>query len=308
MSNGDLMGDILRDGAWGLDSSSLIASGKLTGRATLAGLAMLVWSGHGDTLSAADAAPPSGIAPAGQVTLGTASEALDIRCERCHHFTTGLTHPVDIPSAAPGNGLPLVAGRIVCTTCHDDRASRPHGGSQRGLSGNDPMLRMDSVEGLCSSCHRPTSRDRASVHALGILQAHLDTQGSSWAGGSSNRHRGGIPSAVRGSQGVDAESSVCMTCHDGTVAADVAVHIGSAKGMRGGDMEGASSHPIGVVYNASVARDAVQLRSLGSLDRRIRLFNQRVGCGSCHSVFSRQQDFLVFPNDRSVLCLSCHRM
>ena len=43
-----------------------------------------------------------------------------------------------------------------------------------------------------------------------------------------------------------------------------------------------------------------------SLDRRIRLFNGRVECSSCHSPYSDEASLLVMPNRQSALCLSCH--
>ena len=51
---------------------------------------------------------------------------------------------------------------------------------------------------------------------------------------------------------------------------------------------------------------AVRLVDAARLDGRIRLFDQAVGCGSCHSVYSMQPKLLVTSNLRSRLCLSCH--
>ncbi|MHC4317018.1 MAG: cytochrome c3 family protein [Planctomycetota bacterium] len=50
------------------------------------------------------------------------------------------------------------------------------------------------------------------------------------------------------------------------------------------------------------------LKPAASLDRRIRLFDNRVGCGSCHSPFADDEALLVMSNLRSRLCLSCHEL
>jgi len=48
------------------------------------------------------------------------------------------------------------------------------------------------------------------------------------------------------------------------------------------------------------------LKPAEMLDERIRLFDSRVGCGTCHSLYSKRAALLVMSNSRSNLCLSCH--
>jgi predicted CXXCH cytochrome family protein len=50
------------------------------------------------------------------------------------------------------------------------------------------------------------------------------------------------------------------------------------------------------------------LRPESALDRRVRLFDRRVGCGSCHSPYAEGRALLVMSNVRSRLCLSCHEL
>jgi cytochrome c5 len=290
------------------------------------------------------------VEPAAASPDRVASDPLDSRCERCHRFPHGLSHPIDVVPGVTPKELPLEAGRMTCLTCHDERAQRSHGSvSSMGATGGtrsthaerDPMLRLDSVEALCGTCHaagaagkhggpmphrtvgfgpqrnavrRADQAELDSVHAMGILKAHLTSSGNSPM--ASHSHRGTLLEATAG---VDAESASCLACHDGTVASDVGGHAegdwaGKAasgsrtRGIRAAAMDGPSSHPIGVPYRSTSGPEAIELRPAASLDPRIRLFNHNVGCGSCHSVYSRQPDYVVFPNDRSVLCLSCHRM
>jgi predicted CXXCH cytochrome family protein len=44
-----------------------------------------------------------------------------------------------------------------------------------------------------------------------------------------------------------------------------------------------------------------------ALDPRIRLFDNKVTCGSCHSSYSDQDHELVMSNLGSKLCLGCHQ-
>jgi predicted CXXCH cytochrome family protein len=39
---------------------------------------------------------------------------------------------------------------------------------------------------------------------------------------------------------------------------------------------------------------------------QIRLFDGRLGCGSCHSLYSQQQKKLVMSNQNGKLCIKCH--
>jgi hypothetical protein len=66
-------------------------------------------------------------------------------------------------------------------------------------------------------------------------------------------------------------------------------------------------HPIGVQYRATRSSgDEVRLVPANRLDKRVRLFDNTVGCGSCHSVYSKQSNQLVMSNLGSKLCLTCH--
>jgi predicted CXXCH cytochrome family protein len=73
-------------------------------------------------------------------------------------------------------------------------------------------------------------------------------------------------------------------------------------------VDAAGAHPVGGGTTLSDPRRQEQSRlvSVASLDQRIRLFDKAVGCGSCHSVYSKNAQLLVMSNDKSRLCLSCH--
>mgnify|MGYP000943717110 CR=1 FL=1 len=89
----------------------------------------------------------------------------------------------------------------------------------------------------------------------------------------------------------------------GMTASDAGAHS-----VRRRDIDPPSDHPIGILMRASSrTQDGdFRLASPNRLDRRIRLFDGAVGCGSCHSVYSKERSHLVMSNRGSALCLNCH--
>lgn len=174
---------------------------------------------------------------------------------------------------------------MTCVTCHDIRP-----GHESRRNSRDAMVR-DNGAGtgmLCMSCHVNATGRALASHGSSLIRAHLTTR----PGGTS----------IRG--GLDAESQACVACHDGTGAGDSGVH-----GTMRGDSDVSSEHPIGVRYQSKRQSDQseeVRVVAAAMLDRRIRLFDQSVGCGSCHNVYSGREKLLVMSNLGSRLCLSCH--
>jgi len=211
-------------------------------------------------------------APQAEHVRSGAVGSLSSGCVACHTFNPVLTHPTGVVATAKTN-LPLVDGRVECITCHN--ATDQHRTFDR------PVGVRSAAEGLCAECHKPGTR---SGHgSAGTFRAHLK----------------GFPGGSPG--GIDAESTSCLSCHDGTVAAD-----GGAAGTHSVDSQ--AGHPIGPQARSRphAGRDGMQFVSAGSRDARIRLFDQAVGCGSCHSVYSKVDKLLVMSNLKSRLCLSCH--
>jgi predicted CXXCH cytochrome family protein len=216
-------------------------------------------------------------------------------CGGCHEIDEPWSHPVGIvPSIPVPPEFPLEDGRLVCTTCHDNRSSADHARARRF---HEPLLRAVSPAALCAGCHDPTGTARGEMHATMLRRAHLRAPD------------GGAPAPpavdVDGVQ-LDLESRTCLGCHDGSVA-PAAAGASDRHGPLGARHAAppliGASHPVGVRYGRGRDRN---LWSADTLDPRIRLFNQRVGCGSCHSPFARHKALLVMPNSASQLCLSCH--
>lgn len=211
-------------------------------------------------------------------------------CVECHVLDSQLSHPVDI--VPPGSmtvpaSLPLVNGKVTCVTCHSVSAGE-HTTGQGAAS--DFLRAIDAGSGLCSQCHDSTGISAQDMHAVATRRAHLPQAKSA---------------SSRLSDSPDWASANCLSCHDGAMASDVS----AVSGIAGAGLFNMRStgHPVGVSYQLSDPRGADgTLKSPAMMDDRIRLFNNRVECGSCHSLYSAETKLLVISNDRSELCLSCH--
>lgn len=208
-------------------------------------------------------------------------------CGTCHAIDPLISHPVGVvPSMSIPAHLPLENGRVTCITCHrSDSAAHAEARTQA-----DPMLRGERTgTAFCTQCHNTLDHSRRSQHPLALGRAHLASRGI----------RDMVETAASGR--FDAETNLCLSCHDGLMASDAGVSP-----TRFNDLPG--DHPVGVSMRqdqTSMSSDDA-MRAPHSLDRRIRLFNDNVGCGSCHSPYSTEKSLLVMSNRGSQLCLSCH--
>lgn len=113
---------------------------------------------------------------------------------------------------------------------------------------------------------------------------------------------------------LSAASLVCLSCHDGVVAPDV--YAGSHaitwyELSTGGVPVGKSrltSHPIGILYPVGDPKynSPPALQQSG----RLKLVDGRLQCTTCHDPHNtgRHKGMLVMSNERSRMCLSCHRL
>lgn len=219
---------------------------------------------------------------------------LSARCIDCHDFDPIFSHPVGVTPPATMSvptDMPLINGKMSCLTCHAETPIE-HVTNGETLGFGTPEL------GMCVQCHGTTGRfERQDFHSRATEFAHLPQ---------SNRARFESSESIDAlPDWLDSESDGCMTCHDGALASGSGT-VSEMNG-RGKYFEMMSSeHPIGL-YELSDPYDSDGgLRSASMLDDRIRLFNNHVGCGSCHSVYSPKDDLLVISNEQSALCLGCH--
>lgn len=154
---------------------------------------------------------------------------------------------------------------------------------------------------LCTPCHTPHQPARQ-VAADGTLRVT----------------RGGEGRALRptgwGDTLLDNASLLCLSCHDGVVAPDVFVSSHAATWSEagtlgpGGGRNRLTSHPVGVRYPQS----AEKYHSAGAVvsDGRMKLPGGRIQCTTCHDPHNTQRHagMLRTSNERSRLCLACHRL
>jgi predicted CXXCH cytochrome family protein len=218
--------------------------------------------------------------------------SLTVLCGRCHqtHLTNSVSHPTDVVpnQATPPPDLPLSwEGKVNCSTCHDI-----HAGVLNDAPVNAKMLRRDaSGVSFCAACHvhdPQTAGSGGHIGQVGI--AHMRYSAD----------------AVPGSK-IDKVSSMCLSCHDGSVGGQSPVQVSSGSWQHGVAMsryDPQGSHPIGIKYLAAYRRSAGGLRAPASLNPAIKLIDGRVGCPSCHDIYSGEKSRLVVANAR--LCTECH--
>jgi predicted CXXCH cytochrome family protein len=213
--------------------------------------------------------------PAGGVMLFTGD--LDALCRTCHDLPGKNSHPSGIvPGMAMPGGFWLDgAGRLNCATCHDPH---PEEGEDapfllRGSAGDTDFCRLCHAEGV----------DQEGKHTAAVFVAH-----------------GRSPTPSAASSGLDQISTDCLACHGGSGGPHVDYCLLLDK------MEqSCTGHLVGVDYAELAARNR-GLRSPASLSGNITLYEGKVGCPSCHSIYSREAQLLVMSNTGSALCMECH--
>jgi len=208
-------------------------------------------------------------------------------CKGCHdQITLRSSHPADIYPGAitvPAD-MPLRDGMITCATCHDI-----HGGYQNVFGEKAYFLRRPYTgRSFCISCHRE-----------GIsLDGHTDTINVA--------HIGSRFKVTNPSESLDPISKECISCHGGIIGKTATFKLGA--GIWTHD-DPSHNHPIGVDYEKSrIGNTEARLKHVSVIDKRLKLFDGKVGCGTCHDVYSKGQRSLVMSNEGSRICTSCHEL
>lgn len=232
--------------------------------------------------------------PAGQSDKSRSVGDINRGCTSaaCHDNDPMLNHPVGVtaPAGVRGQMYPRGSGRITCITCHV-----PAGESSAMTDSNRPsgvLMRPDSD--LCASCHlRMNSAGSRRGHWRFSTKAHL---------GEINPLGGGQDAIEIPFGRIDDESMACLNCHD-----DVTVTIPGENETRQEQVArwaGMQDHPIGMDYRALAGGQTAFFNYPVPASDHVRLFDDRVGCGSCHSLYARRSNFTVA--DRGELCRKCH--
>jgi predicted CXXCH cytochrome family protein len=102
---------------------------------------------------------------------------------------------------------------------------------------------------------------------------------------------------------IDTCSLACLSCHDGINASETRVKtVGEWQVSLDFDQ---TSHPLGIDYDKALFRNS-GLKPSAFLPSEIILPEGKVGCESCHNLYSTMPYFLVVSNQGSALCLGCH--
>jgi predicted CXXCH cytochrome family protein len=177
-----------------------------------------------------------------------------------------------------------------------------------------------ALGGPCSYCHAPHSGLNGTI---GVSQTPLWNQKLSTVKAYTVYTSTTMVNKVNPSPPLGSDSTLCLSCHDGTVAGSpgalVAYGTIPMKGqMNPADVFGtnlATMHPIS--FNLPLAASSDLVPSLtatppSTADQtgKVRLINGNVECGSCHNPHVQNLDpngdFLVINNSQSALCLACH--
>ena len=201
------------------------------------------------------------------------------RCVGCHaDLQWSQPHPVDIsPNILLPDDMPLVNGRLGCITCH---FFHPFSDKYKNRSGN-LLRRPGRGTFFCAACH----------HGINVKE-HVVYE---------NIHRDSYRlSAINSS--LDTYTLQCVECHDDYLDRP----FGSGAAGKRRSFNRRSNHPVGVSLAQSSAKNPLKLNPPAALPQNIRLFNGKIGCGTCHNAFSKEKFMLVMNNWRSRLCLQCH--
>ena len=230
----------------------------------------------------------AGLGSPGNTNIGALSGNINELCASagCHNYDPEMTHPM-------GDTLP--GQPLTCLSCHEDEAMKN--------TGIDPDLGMErylqTSEGseLCQSCHtKLNSAYSGNQHWQTKMSAHLlpMTRGAN--------------KQINATMGIaDDESRSCIGCHD-DVSTNIRGEFEVHNRRNFTQWSSNSNHPIGMSYRNVANKKMNKYNYPLSHNERIRLFDGKVGCGSCHSLYTNQKSFLVQDNHESALCFQCHNM
>ena len=162
---------------------------------------------------------------------------------------------------------------------------------------------------ICIACHTPHNGDM-SLPGAPLWNHEVSTAAFTlYTGGGTLDATLGQPSA---------QSMLCLSCHDGTVALDsyggsTGSEFITGSGLVGTDLS--DDHPISFTYDATLAGldgalhdPSTALSGLGGTIDADLLFGGQMQCASCHDVHGSAgyASLLRIENAGSALCLTCH--
>jgi predicted CXXCH cytochrome family protein len=175
------------------------------------------------------------------------------------------------------------------------------GGALAGISGTAHDFSGETWSGgeICVVCHTPHNADPGAPlwnHEMTVAAFTM------YSSSTIDMTIAGAPSA---------QSKLCLSCHDGTVAIDSFAGVTGGTTISGAALLGtdlSNDHPVSVTYDitqdtafdtiANLEADGLKFFGAG---------NDQMECASCHEPHSdTNASFLRISNAGSAVCLACH--
>ncbi len=192
----------------------------------------------------------------------------------------------------------------------------PHDLSPGGIS---PI--KGTLSGSCLYCHAPHSGLNGTA---GVAPTPLWNQKLSSVQSYTTYSSLTMVNAANPSPQVGTDSTLCLSCHDGTVAGSPGALVAYGRVSMTGQMNAAdvfgtnlsTMHPVSFILPLKSSPDMVASLtanppSTADPTGAVRLINGNVECTSCHNPHVQNIDphnpnFLAIDNSNSALCLACH--
>lgn len=208
-------------------------------------------------------------------------------------------------------GLAVVACLFIAGTASaagpNAISGSAHDFSAQGWSGGE----------ICVVCH--TTHNGPIVQGAPLWNHTLTTGTGGWTlyGGVDMQATPLDPGSGQLGEGI---STLCLSCHDGTVALDSfgttpgnTTFIGAVNPLANVTTNLSDDHPIAIPFNSTLQPDMEDPSTAttiigGTIDNDL-LFGGRVECASCHDVHNDglgASSLLVIDNANSDLCQTCH--
>lgn len=228
------------------------------------------------------------------------TKPISVLCGRCHKDLNVLSHVVDVvPSMNMPAGMPLDnLGMMTCATCHD-----PHRNGIDPSTGKKTYYLRTDMQGkrFCLLCHEdPMHPGMVSIFTpLGAVTHRRSMDRS---------HGFATFNSLEDSVKLDPVSLMCIKCHEADEREADTEKLAQGIWTHGGGI--GLSHPIGTDYESAAWKNR-ELVHVTDLDERIKLFDGKIGCCTCHDPYGKGGGAgLVIGEKNSYqdLCLGCHKL
>ena len=175
----------------------------------------------------------------------------------------------------------------------------------------------------CGGCHQPHSTaTNADIllwqWSLGAANVYTVYTSASLQNATTDISNPGDGNLVSGT--VENNTLLCLSCHDGALAATNSVTLetteyggvgaavtGTAIDVAGDAAELANDHPVNMDYDPSLNTSLDAVATVTAAGLTFFGANDSVQCGSCHNPHNNaNQNYLRVSNASSGLCLTCH--